>query len=642
MPRKIKKQPPANEPEFVSRPVEDLSPVKSKPYRADIKLDYAVNSRLLKKKLAGIYAEAEEEQDLIELRRGRKKIRVLTALVIVLAFLAGVSWLGFFLFDTGKKFSEDDIKLTIDSQAKAQAGNTITYRIYYGNLGKIPLGQANLSVNYPDGFKFQNANPAPRGEDKREWDLGALEQNKDGLVEITGQMLGSTGSDLTLRAFLDYHPADFNSDFQKIVNFTTRLEDQPIEWSLKGPEELTTGEEGEYTLQINNSADKALNNLELSMELPAGFKLNSVMPPPTKDQNVWPITALDPQASTTLKFKGIFTGETEAGNQTMKIKLALRDGATTYSQQTLEKTIVVTKAALQLAVVANGTSDKQSINFGDKVAISLAYENTGQVKLKNVTLRLVLDTPSVDKKSLFDWTTIEDKHDGTIKGEQLSDIIRRGMIIWNKAQIPALAEIKPGDKGTIDLILSVKNKDTFDPARMKEFKTAIYGEALTGQASDNQPASIQSNNLQLILNSDLNLSMQATFRETKNLPVRVGQTYDTKSLYTIAWTITNTMHEVTDLILTTTLPENVDWGNVTSVSAGEISFDDTVKQVVWKLNRLPTLAAKATISFDVGVKAKDVDKGKEALITEKIRVEAKDKVTGENILFWRDPIATML
>jgi hypothetical protein len=136
--------------------------------------------------------------------------------------------------------------------------------------------------------------------------------------------------------------------------------------------------------------------------------------------------------------------------------------------------------------------------------------------------------------------------------------------------------------------------------------------------------------------------MQATFRETKNLPARVGQTYDTKSTYTVAWTVTNTMHEVTDLILTATLPENVDWENITSVSSGEISFDDTTKQVIWKLNRLPTTATKATISFDVGVKAKDDDKGKEALITEKTRVEAKDKITGENILFWRDPIATML
>lgn len=643
MPRKIKNKTLSSEPEFTSQPVEEpMLSAKAKPSKADIKLDYAVNSRLLKKKLAGIYAEAEDEGDLIELRRGRRKIRILTALVVVLAFLAGVSWLGFFLFDTGKKFSEEDVKLTIDSQAKARAGDIITYRIYYGNLGKIPLGQSGLSVNYPEGFKFQSANPAPLGEDNREWNLGALEQNKDGIIEITGQMLGSAGADLTLRAFLDYHPANFNSDFQKIINFTTRLEDQPVEWSLSGPETLTTGEEGEYILQIKNSADDALNNLEVSLELPAGFKMNSITPAPAKDQSVWPIATLGSQASTTIKFKGVFTGETEAGNQNIKVRLALRDGATTYSQQTLEKIIAVTKAALQLTVAANGTGEKQSINFGDKVAISLAYENTGQVKLKNVTLRLVLDTPSVDKKSLFDWTTIEDKYDGTIKGEQPSDIIRRGIIIWTKAQIPALSEIKPGDKGAIDLVLTIKNKDAFDPAKMKDFKTTIFAEALTGQVADNQPASIQSNNLFLILNSDLNLSMQATFRETKNLPARVGQTYDTKSTYTVAWMVTNTMHEVTDLILTATLLENVDWENITSVSSGEISFDDTTKQVIWKLNRLPTTATKATISFDVGVKAKDDDKGKEALITEKTRVEAKDKVTGENILFWRDPIATML
>ncbi|KKS12943.1 MAG: hypothetical protein UU69_C0018G0006 [Candidatus Magasanikbacteria bacterium GW2011_GWA2_41_55] len=104
----------------------------------------------------------------------------------------------------------------------------------------------------------------------------------------------------------------------------------------------------------------------------------------------------------------------------------------------------------------------------------------------------------------------------------------------------------------------------------------------------------------------------------------------------------NTLHEVTDLKLSTILPENVDWKNVPSLSAGDIAYDTNTKQVVWQLNRLPLSAPIATISFDVGVKFSSDDKGKNETIIEKTSVEAKDKVTGEGVLLWKDAMSAGL
>lgn len=649
MPRKKKTQDnfETSLPDFEGKPLESDEAEKQ---QASAKLKYSVDSRRLKKRLADIYAEVKEENSLAESRRGAsRKVKILTFSVFILAFLAGVSWLGFFFFEGGKKFSEENIKLAVDGSDKIYSGETVTYRLKYGNQGGLPLGMTALSVRYPEGFKIISSTPALEETSGNEWAIGSLGPGKEGEVEITGRFAGAANTDLTLRVFLDYRPANFNADFQKIVNFKIHSVPLPLEMTLTGPDQMMSGEQSGFALVVNNNTEEEFKDLELAFAWPTGFKAEAFSPATSGTTAVWSIASLLPHTSSTVRFKGSFTADAEGGEKTLKAIISSRDGDKVFSQNVFEKKISISQAALFLQVAANGAIDKQAINFGDKVIIAVNYENTGQITLKNMTLRLVLDTPSVDKKSLFDWAAIEDKISGTIKGEQKSDTIRRGIVSWNKSQIPALAEIKPGAKGTVELSLPVKKSDALDIKRLAEFKTIVYAEALAGQAiptggqaNNNQPAGIQSNNLSLLLNSDLALSLQATFRETKNLPVQISQKYDVKSIYTVTWTLTNKLHEVTDLELAATLPENVDWENITSISAGEINYDENLKQVIWKLNRMPDSYNKATVSFDVGLKAEGEDRGREAVLIEKTRVQASDKLTGENILFWKDPVVTIL
>ena len=634
-------------PDFEGKPLESEAAAEQK---SSAKLKYSADSRRLKKRLADIYAEVKEENFIVESRQSaNRKVRILTFAVFILAFLAGVSWLGFFFFEGGKKFSEENIKLAVDGSDKIYSGETVAYRLKYGNKGGLPLGETALSVRFPEGFKMVSSIPALEESAGGEWILGTLSPGKEGEVEITGQFAGAANTDLTLRVFLDYRPANFNADFQKIVNFKIHSIPLPLEMVLNGPDQMMSGEQSDFNLVINNNTEKEFKDLELTFAWPTGFKAESFSPATSGTTAVWSVTSLLPRASSTIRFKGSFTADAEGGEKTLKAIISLRNDSKIFAQNIFEKKVSISKAALFLQVAANGATDKQAINFGDKVIIAVNYEITGQITLKNMTLRLVLDTPSVDKKSLFDWAAIEDKINGTIKGEQKSDTVRRGIVSWNKSQIPALAEIKPGAKGSVELALPVKKSDVLDIKRLAEFKTIVYAEASAGQAmpagrqaNNNQPASIQSNNLSLILNSDLALSLQATFRETKNLPVQISQKYDVKSIYTITWTLTNKLHEVTDLELAAILPENVDWENITSVSAGEISYDENLKQVTWKLNRMPDSYNKATVSFDVGLKAEGEDRGREAVLIEKTRVQGSDKLTGESILFWKDPVVTIL
>ncbi len=595
------------------------------------------------KGLNAIYAETDQTSPTaFTPPESRSKVKVLLGFLIFFAFLAAISWAGFFLFGNGQKFSEEKIEIKINGPEQAQSGQNIAYRVYFNNRQKTPLANVSLELRFPDNFKFVSADPVPTDKENRRWDLGALTENKGVLIEINGQFFGAADSDITLRAFLSYRPANFNADFQKIASFSSHLTPLPLEFSLTGPDELVAGEEALYQINLLNNGSAPLNNLELSLMTPTSLKISSLTPLPTKDQNFWKLSELPAGASSTFKIKASFTATAVSGSQTLAATLSQREAANSFLQGRAEKTTTVSQSNLTLAMLANGSAEKQVVNFEDKIPFVLSFENTGQTKLKNVTLRAVIDAPFDGEKSILNWPALEDKKDGLVKGEQRSSAIRRGAISWNKAQIPALAEIKPNDKGQVEFILPIRAKNEMNLAKLSEYKITAYLEALIGGAKAEEPAQIQSQTVTLVLNTDLSLSIQATMKEKKNLPIQIGQKYDTETAYSLAWTLANSWHEITDVKLTATLPENVEWKNITAVSAGEISFDPTTKQVVWQINRVPPSYPKTTISFEVGIKSAADDQGKEGMLMDKTRLEAADKITDENILLWKEAAMTIL
>ena len=91
---------------------------------------------------------------------GRSKTKFLFGLLLFFAFLAGVSWAGFFVFGSGQKFSEDKIEIKINGPEKAVSGEGITYRLVIRNRQRAPLANTSLEVRYPYNFIIASVNPA--------------------------------------------------------------------------------------------------------------------------------------------------------------------------------------------------------------------------------------------------------------------------------------------------------------------------------------------------------------------------------------------------------------------------------------------------------------------------------------------------
>lgn len=593
----------------------------------------------LKTKLEKIYSEVQNDPHITIPTKKRSFVKFVFWFLLIIIIIIAAGWAGYsYLTGQSNSFSDKKIQLTIDAPDKISSSNIITYKINYKNTNSLPIGASSISVRYPDEFKFISATPTPTGKDNLSWDIGTLDGNQSGVIEISGQIYGQADTDVTLRTFLDYRPANFNSDFQKINNFITHLNPLPLDLTINGPDELTAGSASKFYISALNTSEQKISDMEINLLIPTGLKIISSNLKPTDNSLLWKMDSIKPATSSTIELVVVAASDMLPGDQTIKAFLNAKQNNKIYLQKTAEKNIRISKPNLLLQIAANGATDKQAVNFGDKVNLSVSYENTGDLSLKNVTLRLIADAPALEGKSLLDWANLQDAADGTVTGVTQTSNMRRGIITWTKKEIPSLAEIKPHDKKTIELSIPLKNKTTLDATKLSQAITTIYVEAIT----DTTQAALQSNNISLILNSDLNLTAQATLKDTKSLPISIGKTFDTKNIYSINWTVTNSLHELADIQITATLPENVDWEKNSSSSAGDITYDATTKQISWKLNRLPQTAGKVTINFDVGLKSKESDAGNGAALLEKTRIEAKDNVTNENMLIFKDPILTVL
>lgn len=613
------------EPDFSVQKITEEEP-KKQITRRKISSD---KTQKIQQKINSIYENSDTTLDLPA--RRSKKAKIFFWTIFFLFFLAAVAWTGFFVFGRSSSFNEDKINISVETDQTPTVGQEFSYQIKIKNQSNVVLNTNSLSIRYPQGFEFISADPVSNGEDDKEWQLGSLNQEQESVINIKGKIWDNATNESVLQIIFSYHPSSYSVELQKIINYKKTLQSPTIDLSAECPTEIQTGTEFSCSLQLSNKTQTNLNSLELSLKSPEGFKNNT----PNFKDNKLNINNLPATSSSSFLINLLPTAAAPSGNQIIKLDLNGKNNGKNYLFQTLTKEITLNKSTLSLQVTANGNNEKQLVNFGENVTFLVSYENNGNTALKNVVLKLILDTPSVDNKSLFDWTKITDKADGTITAEQLSPQIRRAIITWDKNQIPSLADLQPQVKNSLEISLPLKNKEAFNLSKLTEFKTTVYSEAILG--SKTPSTALQSNTLDLITNSDLGLASQTVFKETTK--ITGDNNFDAKNFYTLTWNLTNSWHELTDLQITTTLPPNVTWEKSSSAVAGDITYDAATKQIIWKLNRLPTSFPKVSINFDLSLKYNSQNEEEKNNLTEKIKMEAKDKITGEDLLFWKEPLS---
>lgn len=628
-----------DEPQFTKidlEPVGEIPKIRRKKIAVKMEKEPAAGfgkreEKKINRELREIYENADgsmpDMSDFKTKKRGR--FSAFIVLLIACAFLAAVAWAGFFVFQPSAGFKEKDVVLSVAGEEEVIYGQEINYRVRYRNNQGASLSKVVLQVRYPEGFVFIDSSRAPSNEKKDEWDLGTLNKQDSGYIDIRGKLFGSLGDKQSLRAFLNYTPENFSSEFQAVAAFNTEVKESPLAMSVFGPTEAGAGSEVEFKIDLEKKIDTDLPQLFLAIEPVGGFnKTTSTLGSLANDQYRWDLSGWQEGQ---ILVRGKFNPAVGEENVEMAFRLLGEkpgsNAAEPYIVYETKALVKMLKTDLSAGIAINGAMENLSVQPGENLNTSLIIKNGGQSAIKNLRVKLVYETPSFDGKSLLDWKKIDDANDGAITGEQINDQTRRGAITWTDKQAPALKQLDSGKEFLLDLKIPLKNAADLDLTKFVGYTITAMVEVKYQAGAETK--TISGNKINLTVNSDLRLTVS-------DKVVEDAQGVKGQEMHSVSWVLNNTFHDLKNIELRADI-YNIDWlpEEAQVVPAGKFEWDKANTEVVWKVETMPISVDVLALQFGLVLKNKNPS---QTNLTSKVKITADDIVTGQKIILSGDEV----
>ena len=164
------------------------------------------------------------------------------------------------------------VSFDADLPSRMESDQSFTFTLNYFSNSDYPLSNTRIKIDYPDGFAFLQASPAPIGQN--EWSIGVLNKGKGGRIQVKGALHGQ------LQEVKNFH-ATFgswnNGEFILFKDITRGVEmakpqiqiTQLINGDTLGS--IALGDTLHYGISFRNLSDKDLENLFLAVKLDQNF-----------------------------------------------------------------------------------------------------------------------------------------------------------------------------------------------------------------------------------------------------------------------------------------------------------------------------------------------------------------------------------
>jgi hypothetical protein len=586
--------------------------------------------------LESIYAEADSaDLDKLEQVHHSTTRRILIGLSVFLVVLTLISWLGFFFFSPQQGgFDGEEVSVVIEGTGEPKSGELTEYLIRWRNGESVALGTAALEIRVPRSFRVLESQALPEG-DTATWKIGSIGPGKSGSLSMKGAFIDEVGKEMDLQAILTYRPANFSSEFQEVATKTVRTASSAFSFLSADTRKALPGDQVVSELRFRNDSGIDIEGARARLMLPADFILDKAEPAAEDPEaGLWAWAVLNAGEEAVIKLTGSFAPNAE-GERRLTAEVGLNGPNGDFLHQgEVSNVIEVFKGDLVTALIVNGQTTDQPVRFGEKMRFAVSWSNAGSVPVEEVELTAVIE--STPAQGLIDWNQLEDKAGGVLKD---------GRITWTKKQVPALASIEPGDDGTMEfsvplIAAPVAGSDTQD-----YFLTARLESSARVLGEEDLQRTVKTAPLKARLVSDTSLVAEARYFDQDNIPVGTGPlppVVGDKTTYRINWRIGNGLHELSNLKMSTKLPDNVAWTGFSEVDAGDLRFDASTGKLVWELNRLPTSIKNLAIAFDVALIPTEQQRGRMASLIDATILEATDALTGAPMIITASPLTTAL
>lgn len=591
-------------------------------------------------------AKKKEDDDsslkiLIEQSRTRYHRRLLIIGLVLFTLLLGAAVSGFFYFNSRQPFQNEKLFLKIEAPEKIAINKTFSYQVLYKNDGALELLNTRLLLQYPKGLIIEKTEPAIQNHSLS---IGGLKNGQEGTLIITGRIIDAPNSAQTLTAKLVFEPENFNSEFSKETSHSILLETPKSNFSFNFPANVVLGQKVNIKTKLKNEEDETLKDIKIIFSYPKNFHFQTAQPAAADENHGWLINKLaSEEESKEINIEGVFpptitfSGEDEREQDFIVQLLANgKDGQYLFIKE--EKfSIKIIEQPLNTFLIVNGATENRNVNLEDNLTFSLIIKNNGKTPFENIKTKMALQISGAD---ILNWNKIDDKHFGKIKKTESGK-----EITWDGTQIAELKKLSGGRDLSIDFSLPIKTYfELKDATNLNQAAIEARSELDLSNGAENIPA-IKSSPVILTLSSGANLGAKALYYFDDGTPIgsgpyppRMAQTTKLK----IFWDLSNDVHEIKDITVSADLPDYVSWVEEKKAGVGDIFFDETTRNVSWKINRLPESVKEAHASFSIAFTPKNADIGKILKLVGTAIFTAKDAATDSLLTRTKNILTTAL
>lgn len=488
-------------------------------------------------------------------------------LVLVLAFTA---WR---VLSSRNIISEKNIEMTLDIVQYLEGGEPTPLALSITNKNEVELEGAVLTLMYKQGTGAQDEEE--KVQEKR--DLGTIAAGDTKKQDFQIVLYGSEAEARDITARLEYKVPGSNAKFNKVVVSQVVLKSPPISIRIEGPNLLSVGQLGTYTVTVQNNTATTSKPTLLSMTLPTNFTLDEANPPSSSRGTLWQIKALESGESAVVKITGSLSGS-QGEIATMRAVVGSVGGSLTevgvvYSSYVYDIGLRTSPLLLTMEMTTDrGTSE--SLRYGDRASLSIKYKNTSPQPLRDVSIVLAVSGNAALTKNI---TTDFGYYDSS-----------KGTITWDKASISRLVSLAPNEEGNLFVAIPIVTKGTNAP------KLVL---TTTGKGTASEPDDVVATlSKSFVVQGSASIQARTNY---KNSPFQntgpIPPEPNAETTYTLHLTV-SAQNALQNAKVSFVLPAYVTWRNIGDIS--KLSYDAKTRTVTWNIG---SLDAGKTTSTDIGV-----------------------------------------
>ncbi len=469
-------------------------------------------------------------------------------------------------------FDPARVTVRVEAPTAVESTQEVLFSISYANDNRATLQNVEATLYYPTGFQVSQMAPnmAVDGNLIR-MKLGTIASHSSGRFDLSGKFFGSKDSLAYLKVVLHYTPDNSSSAFEASSQASLSLQSSSLTVDIEAPLDTATGAVAEYLISYNNTSDTPLAAMRLKVAYADGFTFASADPKPSEGMDVWYLGTIAPHQAGKVHISGTLDGANgESKPFHADFGVLQGDGNFLVFASGDRKTRIV-QPPLSVRQTVNGVL-KYHAHAGERLQYVIDYKNNGSIALRNVIVTLEM------RSDLLDLTAMQ-SDGGTYDAANRT-------IVWKASDIPRLANLLPGDTGSIKFTVPILSQWSFtgDTGKNPSIMTVTRIDSPDIPTPSGANKTVASNTLSVQINSTPTIAVAILHTDTAITNTgAVPPVAGAETTYSVHLTVNNTTNDLEDTIVKTNLPPNVRWTDVKVLGSESVTYDARTNEISWNL-----------------------------------------------------------